>query len=140
MVKEIYLLFKTHLDIGFTDNASVVVKRYIEEFIPNAIKVGYELKDTETPFIWTVGSWLVNEALKNDKDGKVEKAIRDGIISWHGLPFTGYTEMMSEELFEYGLSLADKLDKRFGKTHILRNSKNRLFFFFFNKQALRKKI
>ena len=64
MIKEVYLIFKTHLDIGFTDKAQTVVKRYIEEFIPNAIKVGYELKDTDTPFIWTVGSWLVNEALK----------------------------------------------------------------------------
>lgn len=118
MVKEIYLLFKTHLDIGFTNNASVVVKRYLKEFIPNAIKVGYELKNTETPFIWTVGSWLLNEALKDDKDGRVEKAIQDGVISWHGLPFTGYTEMMNETLFEYGLSLADKLDERFGKQTI----------------------
>lgn len=118
MIKEVYLIFKTHLDIGFTDKAQTVVKRYIEEFIPNAIKVGYELKDTDTPFIWTVGSWLVNEALKYDKDGSVEKAIRDGIISWHGLPFTSYTEMMNETLFEYGLSLSEKLDKRFGKKTI----------------------
>ncbi len=118
MIKEVYLIFKTHLDIGFTNNASVVIKRYLEEFIPNAIKVGNELKNTDTPFIWTVGSWLVNEALKHDTDGKVEKAIRDGIISWHGLPFTGYTEMMNETLFEYGLSIADKLNARFGKKTI----------------------
>lgn len=118
MIKEVYLIFKTHLDIGFTNSASTVVKRYLEEFIPNAIKVGYELKDTDTPFVWTTGSWLINEALKCDRDGNVEKAIRDGIIAWHGLPFTSYTEMMNEALFEYGLSLSDKLCKRFDKTII----------------------
>ena len=39
MIKEVYLIFKTHLDIGFTNSASTVVKRYLEEFIPNAIKI-----------------------------------------------------------------------------------------------------
>lgn len=116
-VKKVYLIFKTHLDIGFTDYAGEVVKQYLTEFIPCAIKVGYELKDTDTPFVWTVGSWMVNEALKQD-DGTVEKAIRDGIIRWHGLPFTTHTETMSPKLFEYGLSLSKKLDERFGKTTI----------------------
>ena len=117
-IKKVYLIFKTHLDIGFTDYAEEIVKQYLTNFIPGAIKVGYELKDTDTPFIWTVGSWMVNEALKYDTDGTVEKAIKDGIISWHGLPFTTHTETMSPKLFEYGLSISKKLDERFGKTTI----------------------
>ncbi len=116
--KEILLIFKTHLDIGFTDYAENIVKNYLNVFIPNAIKVGNELKDTDTPFIWTVGSWMVWEALKHDHDGKVEKAIRDGIISWHGLPFTTHTELMNRDLFAYGLSLSRQLDERFGQATI----------------------
>jgi len=115
MKKEILIIFKTHLDIGFTDYSENIIKRYIEEYIPNAIRVGYELKGTSTPFVWTVGSWLVNEALKNDKDGTVEKAVRAGIINWHGLPFTTHTELMSKELFEYGLDISKQLDIRFGR-------------------------
>ncbi len=118
MKKEVLLLFKTHLDIGYTDYAENVVERYMTEYIPNAIKVGYELKDTDTPFIWTVGSWLVWEALKRDADGKVEQAIKDGIITWHGLSTTTHTELMNKELFEYGMSLSKKLDERFGKKTI----------------------
>ena len=68
MIKEVLLIFKTHLDIGFTDYSANVCKRYLESYIPNAIKVGYELKDTSTPFIWTVGSWMIWQALKNDKE------------------------------------------------------------------------
>ena len=118
MIKTVYLIFKTHLDIGYTDFAENVKKRDVESYIPNAIKVGYALKDTETPFVWTVGSWLVWEALKHDKDGVVEQAIKDGIIVWHALPYTSHTEIMSEKLFNYALSLSAKLDKRFGKrTH-----------------------
>ena len=117
-IKEVLIIFKTHLDIGFCDLGEAIVKTYLEHFIPNAIKRGYELKDTDTPFIWTVGSWLVNEALKNDTDGTVAKAIEDGIIKWHALPVTYFTEAMNRELFEYGLSLSQKLDERFGKTTI----------------------
>jgi len=81
MIKEVYLVLKTHLDIGYTDYADVIVKEYINTFIPQAIKVGNELKDTDTPFVWTVGSWLAYEALKYDKDGSVKKAIEDGILT-----------------------------------------------------------
>lgn len=118
MKKEVLILFKTHLDVGFTDLAATVKEKYLTKYIPSAIKVGYELKDTATPFIWTVGSWMIWEALKHDTDGTVEKAVRDGIITWHALPFTTHTELMSVKLFEYGLQISEKLDKRFGKKTI----------------------
>ena len=113
--KEVLVIFKTHLDIGFTDYAKVVKDKYINQFIPNAIRVGYELKDTDTPFVWTTGSWLIWEALKQDSSGSVAKAIEDGIICWHGLPCTTHTELMDSKMFEYGLSLSQKLDERFNK-------------------------
>ena len=114
--KELLLIFKTHLDIGFTDFSKNILDKYLKEYIPNAIRVGYELRDTETPFVWTVGSWLVWQALKQDKDGTVEQAIRDGILRWHALPFTTHTELMDTTLFTYGVELSKKLDERFG-TH-----------------------
>lgn len=116
--KDVLVIFKTHLDIGYTDLAANVAEKYIKTYIPNAIKAAYELKDTDTPFIWTTGSWLIWEALKYDEDGSVQKAINDGLICWHGLPFTTHTEFMSEKLFEYGLSISKKLDKRFKKNTI----------------------
>ena len=114
--KRVLVLFKTHLDVGFTDLAETVAERYLSVYLPNAIRVGNELKGTDTPFVWTVGSWLVWRALQKDADGTVERAIRDGILRWHALPFTTHTELMSPKLFAYGLSLSKKLDERFGLT------------------------
>ena len=114
--KRVLVLFKTHLDVGFTDLAGSITERYLSVYLPNAIRVGNELKNTDTPFIWTVGSWLVWRALQRDADGSVERAIRDGILRWHALPFTTHTELMSPKLFEYGLSLSKKLDERFSLT------------------------
>ena len=113
--KEVLVIFKTHLDVGYTTYAENVVEKYLKEYIPTAIKVGYELRNTETPFVWTVGSWLVWLALENDQTGEVVRAIQDGILRWHGLPFTTHTELMNQELFECGLRISKSLDERFGK-------------------------
>lgn len=121
--KKIIVLFKTHLDIGFTDLSGKVTEKYMREFIPNAIRVGEELRQQSPPinFCWTTGSWLIYEYLNQAEDAeveKLEKAIKKGIISWHGLPFTTHSEYMTRELFEHGLQLSKQLDKRFGKKTI----------------------
>ena len=116
--KDVLVIFKTHLDVGFTNYAENVIDNYLNSFIPNAIKVGYELKDTDTPFRWTVGSWMIWKALKEDKSGVVEKAVRDGILNWHGLPFTTHTELLNAKLFEAGLDISTELDEKFGRKTI----------------------
>jgi len=45
------MIFKAHLDIGFTSYASEVISNYLKNYISNAIRVGYELKGTDTPFL-----------------------------------------------------------------------------------------
>ena len=70
--KDVLVLFKTHLDIGFTDFSKNIIDKYIYKSIPKAIEVGYALKGTKTEFVWTLGAWMVNEALKHDETGIVE--------------------------------------------------------------------
>lgn len=111
--REVYLIFKTHLDIGYTDLSEKVIQKYLKEYIPTAIHTGYTLKGSETPFVWSVGSWLIDRALRSEGAEAVEQAIHDGILRWHALPFTSHTELMNEKLFRYGLSLSRQLDERF---------------------------
>jgi hypothetical protein len=122
--KRIHLVFKTHLDIGFTDHAARVRRQYHEQFIPQAIATGehFFAENPDSPaFIWTTGAWLIWDHL-NSQDAervrRLERAIERGLIVWHGLPFTTHTELMSPALFRAGLSYAQELDKRFGKTTI----------------------
>lgn len=35
--KKVHVVFKTHLDIGFTNMAAHVLRQYMEEYIPKAI-------------------------------------------------------------------------------------------------------
>ena len=122
MTKRIHLVFKTHLDIGFTDHAAKVRRQYHEQFIPQAIATGehFHAENPERPgFIWTTGAWLIHDHLATQDAGKVkrlERAIERGLIAWHALPFTTHTELMSPALFRAGLSYGQELDKRFGRT------------------------
>jgi hypothetical protein len=42
----IHLVFKTHLDVGFTDFARNVVARYFDDFIPRTLAVTEELRQS----------------------------------------------------------------------------------------------
>ncbi|WP_313639694.1 DUF5054 domain-containing protein [Paenibacillus sp.] len=122
-IKTVHVIFKTHLDVGFTDLAENVINQYMEQYIPKALQLAEDLQrnDGSAQFVWTTGSWLINEYLKKaskEQIRKMENAITAGRIAWHGLPFTTHTELVDPRLFEYGLSIAQKLNARFGKSTI----------------------
>ena len=122
-IKRILVLFKTHLDVGFTDYAGSIMQKYRTTYIPNALKTARALREEGTGdrLIWTTGSFLIWDYLRHaseEQRAELDEAVRAGDISWHGLPFTTHTELMDRELFEFGLSLSGQLDKRYGRRTI----------------------
>lgn len=118
-MKKILVIFKTHLDVGFTDFACEVVKKYNENYIPRAIRVARELAERgcKEGFTWTTGSWLIYQYLEQANEvqrQEMEEAIRNKWIRWHAIPTTTNTEGMNADLFNYGLSLSAELDARYG--------------------------
>lgn len=65
-VEKVLVIFKTHLDIGFTDLSSKVEQRYIDYYIPKAIKVARRLREEggDERYVWTTGAWLVDAYLR----------------------------------------------------------------------------
>ncbi|HSH95247.1 MAG TPA: DUF5054 domain-containing protein [Roseimicrobium sp.] len=116
------MVFKTHLDVGFTALSSAVVRKYMVDFVPAALSLARETREQNTDrFVWTTGSWLIWEYLERSTATRrraMEMAIAAGDIAWHALPFTVHSELMEPSLFEYGLSLSRRLDERFAKTTI----------------------
>ena len=45
-VKEIYVVFKTHFDIGFTGLAEEVIMQYGRRMLPDAVKTLMKVNDT----------------------------------------------------------------------------------------------
>lgn len=122
-MKTVHLIFKTHLDVGFTDLAAHVFQKYCDHYIPQALKLARDMREAGRPerFVWTVGSWLVYEYLEQADAAarrRMEAGIAAGDIAWHALPFTMHTELMDASLFRFGLSLARDLDHRFGRRTI----------------------
>lgn len=120
-MKNIRVIFKTHLDIGFTDMAETVTNRYLERDIPRAIETAEYFRRHDHGgfrYCWTVGSWLLYEYLERSNSlerRKLEAAVERGDIAWHALAFTTHSEFAGESLFRFGLTLSQKLDARFGR-------------------------
>jgi hypothetical protein len=122
-VEKVHVIFKTHLDVGYTDLASKVEQRYIDNFIPKAIEVAEQLRAAggKERYVWTTGSWLISAYLAQatpEAEKKLEEAILQGDIVWNGVPYTTESESMTKDLYETMLRLSRRFDKRFGKKTI----------------------
>ena len=78
-IKKVWVIHKTHLDIGFTDSAAAVLDRYLNTFIPGAIATARACNQGgKKNFVWTVGSFLIQLYLEQGRDpGLLEQAIRE---------------------------------------------------------------
>ncbi len=119
-VRVVHVVFKTHLDLGFTDLAQNVAQHYQTTFIPQALDLAQRMAAEGGPaqFVWTTGSWLIArylEAASPTDRQRMEHAIAQGWVAWHGLPFTTHTELLTADLLDHGLAIARRLDDRYGK-------------------------
>lgn len=119
-IRKVHVVFKTHLDIGFTDMAASIIANYLEHFIPAALDTAERANVPGEPklFVWTVGAYLIDLALRTgtpQQVGRLDRAIRRGDIAYHALPYTTHTELCGPELFDAGLGIAARLDEHFGR-------------------------
>ena len=121
-MKKLLVLYKTHLDIGFTDFSKNIVELYLKKYIPNAINTAISLNEGgEKKFVWQTGSWILNEYLKSvrgEERKRAEYAIANDLVSWHALPFTAHTELFTPELLDYAIGISQELDEKYAKRTI----------------------
>lgn len=119
-VKRVLVMFKCHFDAGFIDTQKAVVHWYFADYFPQAIRIANDMRRTGGhPYVWTTGSWLLYEYLEQastEERRRMEKAIADGDIAWHALPFSWQTELMDPSMIAGSIGLSHSLDRRFGTT------------------------
>jgi hypothetical protein len=117
-VRRVLVVFKCHLDVGFTDTQAAVMRKYFDVYYPQAIEIGAALRRAGADrYIWTTGSWLLYEYLEQaspEQRRTMEQAVAAGDVSWHALPFSWQTEMLDRSMIEGALGLSRSLDARFG--------------------------
>ncbi len=119
-VKRVLTMFKCHFDAGFIDTQAAVIDRYFAQYFPKAIRTAEHMRQTGSyRYVWTTGSWLLYEYLEQaapEDRRRMERAIADGDIAWHALPFNWQTEMMDRSMISASIALSQSLDRRFGRT------------------------
>ena len=119
-VKRVLVLFKCHLDVGFTDTQAGVMRKYFDEYFPRAMQVAASMRRSGPDrYVWTTGSWLLYEYLEQasaEQRRQAEQAVTAGDVAWHALPFTWETETLDRSMIEGALGLSQSLDRRFGRT------------------------
>lgn len=120
--KTIYVVFKTHFDIGFTELAEEAIERYGKVMLADVVKTCEATQDfgKEHRYVWTMPAWPLIQSLNPDyaKEDVIEKAkalIVNGQIAWHVLPFTTHTEFCGLEEYIRGMYHSKSLSEEYGK-------------------------
>jgi len=119
-LKKVIVAFKTHFDIGYTDLAAAVVERYRTSMADKALDVCDLARQAppERRFVWTLSGWPMSQLLWSgqtpERRERIERAVRDGLLVWHALPFSLETESLDLEDLVRGLRFSSALSRRFG--------------------------
>jgi len=120
-VTDVWVVFKTHFDLGYTDLPENVYARYRGEMMDNALNVIE--KNTQLPpekrFSWTVAGWplqtqILGPLQSPERKTRIEKAIREGSLVVHGLPFTMHTGSLDYEELVRGLEYSTAVNRTYG--------------------------
>ncbi|MFD0679882.1 MULTISPECIES: DUF5054 domain-containing protein [unclassified Paenibacillus] len=118
-LEKIYVVFKTHFDIGFTGLVSDVVHKYKTEMLKDVIAICDKTKDNEPNemYVWTMSAWPLLQSLQgSDEQDKASalKFMESGQLIWHLLPYTTHTEFCGLEEWIRGMYVSRGLSEKFG--------------------------
>ncbi len=120
-VTDIWVVFKTHLDIGYTDLVANVKHRYLVEMMDTALKniaANRNLPPDER-FVWTLPGWPLAYVLGPDQDParreKIIQAVREGSLVAHAMPASIHTESLDLEDLVRGMGFASKVAREYGR-------------------------
>ncbi len=118
-VCEIIVVFKTHFDIGYTDLASNVLRKYRTTFMDDALEVVEQSRSLpkQQQFSWTIPGWPMHKILEDwpgqtaERKQRIKRAFQDGRFVVHALPFTTHTELLELSDLIHGLDYATRLTR-----------------------------
>jgi len=119
-VHEIIVVFKTHFDIGYTDLVTNVLHRYQTTFVDSAMKLIDDSRrlPPDRRFVWTVPGWPLTQMLwpgqTSERREAILRALKDGRIVLHALPFNTETESLDLEDLTRGLIFSANLARQNG--------------------------
>ena len=120
----IFVVFKTHFDIGFTGLVEQVLASVTDRMIPRAVEACRASRGfgPGRQYTWTLPAWPLAESLARlegtSRGEELARLVAEGRIAWHALPFTTHTELFGLEDLIRGLFVGRRLGARFGRSSI----------------------
>ena len=120
-VTDVWAVFKTHLDIGYTDRIDAVLTNYRVHMMENALKVVDASRSLppQKRFTWTLAGWPLAHVLGPLQDparkARIEQAVREGAIACHAIPFSMHSETDDLEDLVRGLGFSSHLARTYGR-------------------------
>jgi alpha-mannosidase len=118
-LEEVIVVFKTHFDIGYTDYAESVVRKYGSSMIEGALEnldASMEMPPEER-FVWTLPAWPMQQVIDRSNPttkARVESALKNGNFAIHALPITFETEASDLENLARCFRFSTDISKKYG--------------------------
>ncbi len=121
-VTDIWVVFKTHCDLGYTLSADAVNEKYRVQMMDNAIRMieADRAKPAAERFKWTIAGWPMARNILGPKQdpvrkAKIEQALREGTIVVHALPATMESDVMDMEDYVRSLGFSSSIARTYGQ-------------------------
>ncbi len=115
----VFVIFKTHYDIGYTHLVKEVIQSYRTEMIDKALKLIDDSRKLpkEERFVWTMPGWPLYQILypgqTTERRDRVLQALREGSLRMHALPVSMHSETLEPEDLVTALSYSAILSSQY---------------------------
>jgi hypothetical protein len=120
-VTDVWVVFKTHCDIGYTETIENVLHKFRVPMMDSALAI-FE-QDRKRPqnerFSWMLAGWPLKHVLGPQQDParkvRIEQAVREGSLGIGAIPFSLHSETGELEDMVRGLGYASQIARQYGR-------------------------
>ena len=120
-ITDVWVTFKTHCDIGYTDTIEGVLRKFRVNMMEIALKniEADRALPPEKRFAWMLAGWPLKHVLGPQQDPerrvRIEQAVREGSLGIGAIPFSLETETMGLEDLVRGLGYASQIARQYNR-------------------------
>lgn len=120
-VTDVWVAFKTHFDIGYTDTIEGVLQKYRVKMMDSALGIiGQERQlPPEERFAWIIPGWpaahILGPRQEPARKPRIEQAVREGTLTIQALPFSLHTESSDLEDLVRGMRFSSAIARKYGR-------------------------
>jgi alpha-mannosidase len=120
-VDHVWVVFKTHFDIGYTAPVGQVLAKYRGPMVDKALRLIEKNRQmaADERFVWTLPGWPLARIMDDEQTAprreQVRRALMEGSLAVHALPFSMHTESLDLEDLVRGLHFSSQIARDLGK-------------------------